>query len=494
MKRGTKLLSLAAVLVVLIAAAFAVNKLIPEDGGSTEEEESVSIFTLETGDATALAWEYGGESLSFLSSNDGWIYAGDSSFPLNTSYIDKMLQALSEIRASRTIEAPEDLEQYGLSEPVCTITVTAGETTELRIGDETGMGGERYLSLGDGNVYLVDEDILDSFAYGLYDLVKKEVIPSMEEVTSFQVESKNNSYCLKYLENSGLAYSDSYVWFMDNGGAYQTLDTELTESLLQTVTNMKWKDCVNYKADKAALVQYGLDEPAATVTVNYRMTAEVETNEKDSDGNAVTETVTTQESFVLELGSASGSSCYARLAGSEMVYLVSGDILDTLLYTSSSELQPDEVLVMDWDEVTGVVIELDGETYALEKITRLVVTGGEDGDGEDSEESADSENEAETVEETVYRLDGEDIAIEDVLERLTEMDSTGYSGGIAPERGCQIRFVLERDTEAFAQVELCFYAYDSSSCLVTLNGESTVFVAREDVVDLVEAVNALVLG
>ena len=43
------------------------------------------------------------------------------------------------------------------------------------------------------------------------------------------------------------------------------------------------------------------------------------------------------------------------------------------------------------------------------------------------------------------------------------------------------------------EVELAFYRYNSSDCLVVLNGEPTVSVSRQDVVELVEAVNGEVL-
>ena len=60
-----------------------------------------------------------------------------------------MVQALKEVSATKTIESPENPADYGLEEAACAISVTAGDSTyELRIGDETGLGGQRYLSLG----------------------------------------------------------------------------------------------------------------------------------------------------------------------------------------------------------------------------------------------------------------------------------------------------------------------------------------------------------
>ena len=67
-----------------------------------------------------------------------------------------MAYALEKITSNRTIGAPEDLSEYGLDEPQCTVDIAAGEDSyQLLIGDETTLDGLLYLSTGDGNVYLV---------------------------------------------------------------------------------------------------------------------------------------------------------------------------------------------------------------------------------------------------------------------------------------------------------------------------------------------------
>lgn len=53
-------------------------------------------------------------------------------------------------------------------------------------------------------------------------------------------------------------------------------------------------------------------------------------------------------SFELEVGDYSGQMCYARLAGSEMIYLIDGSVADALVYADAQSLLPDEVIAMDW--------------------------------------------------------------------------------------------------------------------------------------------------
>lgn len=468
MKRGKKLIYMLLALVVLVGATFLATKLSPEESTDTEEEQTV-IFTLDRQSVTALGWDYS-EAVHFTASDAGWVYSADAAFPLDESYIDTMLTTLSEITSTKTISDPEDLDQYGLEVPVCTITVTADSEYTLSIGEETTMGGERYFSIGDGNVYLVDEDILSDFSYGLYDVLAYETIPVMSEVTGMTLRSDVQSYEITYEENSGRAYSDSYVWFMGD----KTLDTELTDSLISAVTGLSWDSCVEFNATD--LSQYGLDSPAAAVTVDYIETVQVETGETDEEGNAVYETEERAAAFALELGSVTDDGCYAKLPGSNMVYLVDMELLDTLLYTTYSELQPDEVILLDWDTVTAMDITLDAEHYTVTRSSKSV-----------------TDEEGNTTEEEIWLLGEAEVDAQTVLDALDAVASTGYAAGLYPEHGEQLRLCFHRDTENYQQVELVIYRYDSTQCLVTLNGVATVLADRSAVVELVETVNTLVL-
>ena len=78
------------------------------------------------------------------------------------------------------------------------------------------------------------------------------------------------------------------------------------------------------------------------------------------------------------------------------------------------------------------------------------------------------------------------------VDDLNAMASTGSAVGLTPERSAQISFTFHRNTETFPQVELVFYQYDSSNCLVSLDGEVVLLATREDVEAIVEAAAALI--
>ena len=451
MKRGKKLIVLLGVLVVLLGAAYGAAQLNPE-----EEEETVytTIFTLDPEQVTALTWHYS-EEVPLVKEEDGWVYEEDPQFPLDTTYVDAMLTALSQIDSSKTIENVENWDEYTLEAAICEINLTVdGEDVTIKVGEETGLGGQRYVSIGDANAYLVDNSFLEPFEYGLYDVLKMEEIPEMDTPVRLEHEADGDSFIIEKQEDSGLAYSDEYIWFLGE----KALDTDLTESLLDYVTELAWSECVNYRADD--LSKYGLDDPAAVLTLTY--------TDEDSDE---------EKTFCLELGDEDADgNYYARLAGSQMIYTIAGSAAESMIYTTYEDLKPTDVLLMDWENVTSLDIVLDGETYTLIRSTKT--------------ETDEDGNETQTV---VYTLNGEEVDGEAITDLLDDITYTGYAGSSVPETGEEIRFVIHRSHATFPEVELAFYRHNSSDCLVVLNGEPTVSVSRQDVVELVEAVNGEVL-
>ena len=90
-------------------------------------------------------------------------------------------------------------------------------------------------------------------------------------------------------------------------------------------------------------------------------------------------------------------------------------------------------------------------------------------------------------------MNGEELdsdSVEQLMSSLDAMESTGSVDNAAP--GAQeLRFTFHQDSESWPQVELVFYQYDSSTCLVSLNGETHLLVDRADVTDLAELVAEL---
>ena len=88
-----------------------------------------------------------------------WTYDEDAAFPVDEEKIGELLEIFEEFGVSFVIEDVEDYGQYGLDDPEGTIRLEAGEESyEILLGDFSAMDSERYVSIGDGNAYLVKED------------------------------------------------------------------------------------------------------------------------------------------------------------------------------------------------------------------------------------------------------------------------------------------------------------------------------------------------
>lgn len=469
MKRGKRLLILLLALVLVIGATYAAKLLSPTP--VVEETVTTTVFSVAAEDVTGICWDYS-EEVSFHRSGDTWLYDKDTSFPLDETYIDDMLSVLQEVKSYKIIENVEDWDQYTLEEPICRIQVsTADGDFTLKIGEETSIGGQRYLSTGDGNAYLVSSSVLTPFCYGLYDVLVYETIPTMSDIHALEVKSQTEAYKIEYLSSGGLAYSDSYVWFMDE----QVLDTELTEALIDVAQDITWNDCVNFHALTPS--DYGLEPAAASVTLYYTETIQVATDQVDESGEKIYESQTRDTEFVLELGNTSGTKRYARIAGSSMVYTIDNTIAETLLNTTYYDLLPDEVLIMDWDEVTSMELCIGEETVQLTKGEKTV-----------------TDDEGNETTETIWLLNDAEADVSDITSGLDSMTSTGYAMDVTPTRAEELRIRIHREHETFPEIELVFYQYDSSQCLTTLNGTATVFSSRSQVLDLTEAVNQLLLS
>lgn len=461
MKRGSKLLLLCMALVVLGACYVAVRQLTADP----EEDEGIALAGPET--PSRLSWTDDSGTLTLEHEGDeGWIYADDTAFPLDQTVPENMTAALAAVTASRQIDTPETLSDYGLDEPALTVTALDEDGTEYSysFGDVNELTGEYYMLYnGDQDtVYLVDSALRDAFNLDLYDMVQMEDLPEFGSVTALSVAQPGGSLSLRYEEDStGLCYDTSKHWFLEQGDSLLALDSSKVSSLTGAVTGLFWDSCVTYDVDDQELTAWGLDDSAAIVTAVY--TAAIDEGEDTAE----------PETFVLRLGSTSDEGTYAMLEGSSMVYLIDTETADSLRYASYSSLRPDNLCSMDWNTVDRLDITLDGTTYTI------------------SFDETEVDGEAETA--TLYTWDGQELDstdVESMLSAVNGLTAAGDASGTADDSPL-VTFTFHRNTDDFGQLTLTLYPWDTGSCLAVFTGESGRLVDRSAVTDLTEQIQAL---
>lgn len=188
MKRNQKLLVMLAVLVVLVGATVLAAKLTEKSQVVDPDVDDVVIFSVDPEEVTSLSWTYGGETCAAVYKDGIWCSAEDSSIELDEAYLEDMTAQLESLIAYRTIDDPDDLENYGLREPQNTICVNYLDDLTLFLGNETGIGGQYYCSIDDGKVYLVDESIVEAFSYSLDDILAPEKEETVEATAAETTE------------------------------------------------------------------------------------------------------------------------------------------------------------------------------------------------------------------------------------------------------------------------------------------------------------------
>lgn len=481
MKRRKTIILLLGILTAVSAVTLVIRQV--EDRKEQIKNTDEVILSVNPDEVDSLAWKYDSTELSFHKTEKTWLWDGDGAFPVNADVIRSLISDFESFSASFIIENADDLSQYGLDAPICTITLSAGEQTHgILLGSYSTMDSQRYVSVGDGNVYLVSEDPFYDFEIVLDDTIQNDEIPSIENVSSIQFAGAEN-YTIHYAENSADTYCAEDVYFTQQDGASVPLDTDNVDAYLSAVSDLSLTDYSSYNVTDEELAEWGLDTPALTVTVNYTTNSD-KTNssqtEDDSDGDS-------DHTFALHVGlnqkelaekeeaeaknkEYDGTvTAYARIDNSKMVYQISSDDFDSLAAASYNDLRHQEVLTADFGAVTQLDITLEGSDYTITS----------------KKEKKDDER--------TYSYQDEEINIESLQSSITSLTIKEFSDE-QPSEKKEIGLTFHLDNEKYPQISVEIYRYNGTSCLVVLDGKPLGSINRSAVVDLIEAVNAIILG
>lgn len=466
MKRYKRIVILLAVLVVACIATFAVSRYeeYKEEIATSDEV----ILEIPSDSVTSLSWTIGSESLAFHK-DESWLYDEDEAFPVDEEKINDLLSEFEQFGVSFIIENVEDYSQYGLDDPECTIQIaTAEQSYEIKLGDFSQMDEQRYVDIGDGNVYLVSTDPMDAFDVELSDLILNDEIPTFDQVSHITFAGSQN-YTVTYEENSGKSYSAEDVYFNPEG---QPLDTSLVDNYLTNLSGADLSQYVTYNATDDQLEEYGMTDPELTVTVDYSYTDDEDKEVSDTvvvsiarapDDRATLETADDGE----DEDDTSDITAYLRVGDSKIIYQLPGDDFTALMAASYDDLRHQQVFWGNLDDVTQIDITLEGESHSITA----------SGKGEDR----------------VYAYNGSDVDLTDVTDALEALTADSFTDTAASGQE-EIGLTLHLDNEDFPTVDIVIYRYDGELCLVTVDGESVSLVSRADAMALVEAVQAIVLG
>ncbi len=485
MKRAKRIVILVVVLAVFCGATFALTRY--QEKQEDIKNSDAIILSLLPEEVTALSWESEDAQLAFHRGESGWLYDEDEAFPVSESKISDILSHFEAFGVSFIIENVEDYSQYGLDEPTCTLHLSTDEESyDIKLGNFSKMDEKRYVDIGDGCVYLVNTDPMDYLEKELSEMIADDTTPYFETPNTITF-SGSSAYTIDREEESANSYTSADIYFTEVDGTMSPLDTEKVGDYLQTIMNLDLDEYATYNASEDELESCGLDTPELSIRVDYSYTVESD----DEDG----EDETVSDSFALHIGQNVAELAeyeaalsdedrnedeelpavtkYVRIGDSQIVYLLSDSDYEALRAASYNDLRHSEVFWADFDSVTQLDITLEEQTHTL--YTEI------DEDAEDEDAAP------------VWMYQDEEVDMSVLKSSLFSLTADSFTDTAATEKE-EISLTVHLENEDFPEVTIRLYRYDGSLCLAVVDGQTVSFVSRAAVMDLVEAVQTIILN
>ena len=470
MRKATKLYALLGVLLVVCIAAFAVSRY--EEKKEQIKNSGEVILEIPTDSVTALSWTNESGTFSFTK-DETWVYDDDNAFPVDEEKINDLLEQFTSFAAAFAIDDVEDYAQYGLDEPICTIHITAGEESyTVELGDFSKMDEQRYVSIGDGKVYLVSHDPLDEFDSVLRDMILDDTIPEFDTAEQIEFSGSENYTIIRDEDGKSICADD--IYFTDG----QPLDTDNVDAVLSAIQSLSLTNYVSYNVTDEELTTFGLDDPELTVKMEYS-TRDDDENVEDSGtlllriSRNPEEVAAYEEAVEKDEDDLPDVTCYVRVGQSQIVYEISQSVYDQLTAVSYDTLRHQNLFTADFDTVTSIDVALRGENYTF------TYNPPEDKDDEDAEGT--------------WTYNGEEFDVYDLKTALRAISASSFTEEV-PTGQKEISLTVHLDNEDFPTFTLTLYRLDGTNCIAAVDGKAVALVSRSQTVDLIEAVNELTLG
>lgn len=263
-------------------------------------------------------------------------------------------------------------------------------------------------------------------------------------------------------ESESLAFHKEDGWVYDGDAAFPVSEDKINE-LLDVFSSFSAAFIIEDVTDEG---QYGLDNPELSVSVTYTPEDSEETAEFTLHISRDPEEREAAENETEENGEEEEITAYARVGDSPILYRIDGDSYKALMAAGYDDLRHHEVLTADFADITGFDITLEGESYAITS----------DGSGEDK----------------TFYYGEEELDTADLQSALENLSAASFTDE-APDQKEEISLTVHLDNEAHPTVQITLYRYDGEQCLAVIDGTPVSLIPRSSVVDLIEAVNAIVL-
>lgn len=389
-KNRITLISLIGILVIMLG--FYIWYLNKDKFGTakvTEENTSIIIATMDPDLIETIHFKNENADMTLIREEDTWVSTDDKERPIKQNYVQNMINLIDEIKTERIVhENPEDLNQYGLTKPYAYIKATQsdGKSISLSLGSKV-TGGQGYYGKIDGNdaVFILPTIYGTNLSYSDTNMTQVEHGPTI---------TSNDIYHIEVLKKDGedfeLIYDPDSIYHVAGTPLLSwailkpydepyAADSSKVSEVLSNFSRFDFLTCVDYKTEDFS--KYGLDDPIASIFVEYYEQYEEELDEPETDpdtGEEITKkTVTEEKSFKLYIGNQDDKgNYYVRKDGDNAVYTMSTNNVENMLKIDTFSLMSSFISIHNIETVDRIDIDISGKPYTME-IKREVSTDEE---------------------------------------------------------------------------------------------------------------------
>ncbi|MCI9014085.1 MAG: hypothetical protein HFI59_09050, partial [Lachnospiraceae bacterium] len=159
-------------------------------------------------------------------------------------------------------------------------------------------------------------------------------------------------------------------------------------------------------------------------------------------------------------------TAYARAGESRILYQITAQQYEKLMDMSYDTLRHQEMFWADFADMYQLTVSLEGETHTI--------TSAMEG------------------EERTWYYKEEELEMAGLRSAVRGLTAVSFTGE-QPMQKEEISLTIYLDNENDPEVSIRLYRHDGDRCIAVVDGKATAFVERAKVVDLIEAVQNIVL-
>jgi Domain of unknown function (DUF4340) len=294
------------------------------------DKNKEKVFKLEKAKVKELELQNAGESVRIVKEGNDWKLTAPTPAPADSGAVDSVLSSLESLEIDEEVTAtPTSLKDFGLEQPKQTVKVVqdgAKEPLQLLVGDKLPDSSGVYAKLPTAaRVFTLPSFGVSSLEKKPFDFRDRDLLHvKRDDVRTLEVSGPEGGYALIKDDKGEWAFTKP---LQTKAGRWSV------DGLVGTIEGLRMESVAAEDAKDPK--PFGLDKPARTVTLVSK------------DGATKT----------LEIGSSAGEKKYnARLAGSGLVAVVPGAIVDDLA-KGMKELRAKRLLEVATYETEGFDVE-----------------------------------------------------------------------------------------------------------------------------------------